>query len=158
MDPFTLMVVGTGMEVLGRYGANIQEAIAERANAKFYQDQAEYNIAAVERDIRAAEREAGYKVGLVGTTTAGSGLDVGTGSALTNMATAIADGIENVEFTRRKGELEIKLAQLRQRQTEAKAAILSSPGYNILQASTYATSGYGQYLTNANKTKDNTEE
>ena len=136
MDPVTLMVVGTGMEVLGRYGANIQQAIAEAANAKFYAEQERFNIMATQRAMETAARESGFKIGQAVTTYGASGVDVGSGSAITNLATMIADGIAEVEFARRKGELDIQLARMRGNQAQQTADLLASPGYNLIQAGT----------------------
>lgn len=131
-----LMVAGTILKGLAQYGANIQQSIQEAANASFYKEQELLNIASIERAVRSAERESGYKVGTMKTTYGASGLDVGAGSALTNIATALADGIADVAYTRRKGELDVKLARMRGAQAAATASTLSSAGYNAVQFGT----------------------
>lgn len=136
MDPVTLMTVGTVVEGFAQYGANIQQAIAEAANARYYAEQERFNIAATLRAVDSAARESGYKVGQAITAYTGSGLDVGAGSAITNIATLIADGIAEVDFARRKGELDIQLARMRRTQSEQTAAMLESPGYNLVQFGT----------------------
>lgn len=143
MDPLTLMLAGTGMKMIAQYGANIQQSIAEKANAAFYREQLLYNVQAVENDIRAAQRETGYKLGMATTTYGASGIDVGTGSALGNLATIVADGMNEVAFIRRKGDMEIKLSQMRASSAQAKADTLASPTYNLTQA---ATTGFGNLL------------
>ena len=143
MDPLTLMLVGTGMKMLGDYGANIQQKISEAANAKFFQDQLNYNIASMENDLRTVNREYGYKVGQAITTGAASGLDVGSGSALTNTATLLAEQLNELEFVRKKGEMEIKISRLRMNQSQAKADMLGSTSYNLTQA---ATTGFTHLL------------
>lgn len=136
MDPITLMLAGTFLQGFAQYGANIQQAMAEAANAKFYAEQERFNIFASQRAVESVEREYGYKVGQALSTYGASGLDVGAGSAVTNIATLLADGIAEAEFTRRKGELDIKLARMRGNQSAQTAATLESPGYNLVQFGT----------------------
>lgn len=156
MDPLTLMMVGKGVEVFATYGANIQQSIAEMANAKYYAEQELFNIAATQRAIDSAARESGYKIGQAVTAYGGAGLDVGAGSAITNIATLIADGIAETEFARRKGELDIKLARMRRGQSEQAAETLASPGFNLVQAGTTIlgalTKAEGTFQYNARQT------
>ena len=136
MSGAAFMAAGTIIKGLAQYGANIQQSIQEAANAQYYREQELFNIISVERAVRAAERESGYKVGTMKTTYGASGLDVGAGSALTNIATALADGIADVAYTRRKGELDVQLARMRGAQAAATASTLSSAGYNAVQFGT----------------------
>lgn len=136
MSGAAFMAAGTIIKGLAQYGANIQQSIQEAANAQYYREQELFNIISVERAVRAAERESGYKVGTMKTTYGASGLDVGAGSALTNIATALADGIADVAYTRRKGELDVQLARMRGAQAAATASTLASGGYNAVQFGT----------------------
>ena len=149
MDPATMLLIGgTALDIVGGYGANIQQSIMEKANAQFYRDQAKFNMLAMQRDVQAAEREAGYKLGQAVTTYGASGVDVSSSSAIVNMATIIADGIQEVEYARRKGELDIQLAQMRGNMAQSKADTLGSTGYNLLQAGTKGAEGAARYFAN----------
>lgn len=142
MDPVTMMAIGTTLNIAGSIGANIQQSIAEKANAEFYREQRDYNAAALQRDLDLTNRDYGYKVGQALGVTAASGIDVGSGSALTNVATILADQVTELAFTKRKGDLEMKLIGSKILSAEQKANMLSSVGYNAIQAGT-------TYLTHA---------
>lgn len=153
MDPVTMMLIGTGLEIAGRWGANIQQSIAEKANAQFYRDQEKFNIQAMLKDVQAAEREAGFRTGTIRTTFGASGVDVGTGSAVTNLAASIADGIAEIEYLKNKGELDIKLARMRGNQSQNAADTLGSTGYNLLQAGTTLLSNSPSLMGSSEKVK-----
>lgn len=139
--PFILMAAGTVMQMMGQVGANLQQSIAERANQKFYQQQAEYAQESALRSERLAGFEYSYKIGQQIGDYAASGVDI-SGSAAMTVGGSIANEISEVAAIRKKGAIDTQLARMRANQSGQLASTLSSNGYNITQGLTTAIGNY----------------
>lgn len=147
--PLVLMAAGTAMQIAGKYAANIDRAAAELQNAQWYNEQAKMYIEATERakDITAKKYANAYGRQLGAA--AKGGLNVGYGSIVDILAETTASRIEELAAVQRKGDLDLRLARMRQFQAENTAETLSSTAYNLTQGgatflSNYAaTEGFG---------------
>ena len=131
--PAALMGAGTTIQAIGQIGANLQQAITERANQKFYKQQAEYAQESALRAERLAGFEYAYKIGQQVGDYAASGVDAGSGSAATTIGGSIANEIGEIAAIRKKGALDTALARMRGTQAGQTADTLGSFGYNFLQ-------------------------
>ena len=145
MDPATLAVIGTGMQLVGQIGANVQQSIAEKANAAFYKKQAEYNAKAMQVNMDNARMEGGARYGAMATVGAASGLDIGTGSMASNLAIQMANNATAVMMAKEAAQLEITKMLAMARQSQSRSETLGSVGYNLLQGGTTALNNYTQW-------------
>lgn len=128
-----LLVAGVTMQILGRYGANIQQAIQERANAKFYKEQEDFARLAAQRAEEVAAFDYTHKLGEQMSAYAGGGVDL-SGSAAVTVGGTVANALNEIRALREKGKLDVQLASMRKTQANQTADTLSSPGYNAIQA------------------------
>lgn len=142
MDPLTLMAVGTGVQILGGWYSNMQQAQAERENQAYYLEQEKYAMESARRAERLAGFEYAYKIGNQVGAYAASGIDTGSGSAAITIGGSIANEISEVAAIRRKGEMDMRLARLRANQSGRTADTVGSAGYNLMQG---LTTGLGNY-------------
>lgn len=142
--PAALIAAGTFTQILGRYGANLQQALAERANAKFYAEQAQFARLAAERAERVAEFDYTHKIGEQISTYAGAGVDM-SGSAEVTVGATVANAVNEIMALRAKGKLDVALATMRSQQAAQTASTLESPGYNLLQGGASLLTGFGGF-------------
>lgn len=143
MDPLTLMVVGTGMQVIGQWSANMAQAEAERLNQKYFEEQAIYARQSAQRAEGLAAFEYAYKIGQQTGAYAAAGVDT-SGSAAFTIGGTIANEISEISAIRRKGEMDVRLARMRMTNAGKNADTLSSTGYNVMQALTTGIGNYAQ--------------
>lgn len=148
MIPLLLMAAGTAMQMMGQYGANIERAIAEKANADYYRQQAEFEQAATVRELRIAKSQYDYRLGSQVSAAARGGADI-SGSVLNTIANTMAQRAEELIAIKQKGALGLNLANMRKGQSEQTASMLGSAGYNLTQAATTGVSNYTQTLNNS---------
>lgn len=136
--PLALMAVGTALQIFGNLQANYNQALAEEKNAEYYREQAEFVKESMFRESQLAsdayESVKGRQVSAI----AKGGADL-SGSAAAIVADTIAKKGEELAAIKRKGELDWKLATLRQRNSENAARELRDPVNNILQSATILT-------------------
>ena len=134
--PLALMAAGTAMQVIGNWQANMDQASAEAANAKFYEEQATFARDAMFRQLDIANSEYTAKIGAQVTGYARNSVDMSSGSVTNNIAGSLAKQTAELVAIRRKGAMEVSLARLRGTQAMDTAKTLSSTSYNLFQAGT----------------------
>lgn len=144
MDPLTMMAVGTGIQILGGWQANLAQARAARQNQRFYEEQAIYARQSAARAEGLASFDYAYKIGQQVGAYAASGVDTGTGSAAITIGGTIANEIGEIAAIRRKGDMDVMLARLRGSQAGSNADTLGSTGFNLMQAATTGINNYTQ--------------
>lgn len=159
MDPITLMAVGTGMQILGNWASNMDQAAAERRNQAYFEAQAQYALDSARRAEGLASFDYAYKIGQQTGAYAASGVDT-SGSASLTIGGTISNEISEVAAIRKKGALDFQLARMRANNAGSSADLLGSTGYNIMQSLTtgvgnYTRSeGYGSWNSNRPGVKD----
>ncbi len=128
------MAVGTGLQIISQISANYAQAKAQLENAKFLEKQADFARSAMFRSIRIAEQEYSTKFGQQASAFAGSGVDVGSGSAALLLAGTYAAGIEEIYNIKKRGDLDISLARSRAALNRTEAKNLTSLETNLFQA------------------------
>ena len=144
--PLALMAGGTALQIAGQYRANLAKARAAKANAAWYDEQAEFAAESMRRSLRLTEARYAQAFGAQSSAYAASGVDVGSGSALNVLAGTLTDMYAELDAVRKQGELNIKLARLRGRLEATEARNLSSFGTNFMQ-------GMGTFMTNYTATQ-----
>lgn len=139
-----ILAAGTTLQLIGQWGANIQQAIAEKANAQFYREQEQFARLASERAEQVAAFDYSYKIGEQVSAYAGSGVDM-SGSAEVTVGGTISNAIREIVALREKGRLDVRLASMRAQQAQTTADTLSSPGYNLMQGAGTLLRSYGAY-------------
>lgn len=134
MIPMILMAAGTVMQMGGQYAANMAQARAERRNAKFYDEQADFARIAAQRQEALAEFDWTHKIGEQVGNYAAAGVDAGSGSAALTVGGSIANALSEIWAIKKKGDIETKLARLRGVQAGETATQLGSSTYNLMQA------------------------
>jgi len=136
--PIALMAAGTALQLFGNLRANYAQAEAEAQNAAYYEDQANFVKEAMfrEGEIAAVNYEARKGAQISAVFRGGADL---SGSAAGIVAETIAQKSEELTAIRSKGELDFKLAKLRQRTSENAARELKDPLNNLLQGATILT-------------------
>lgn len=140
--PFILMAAGTGIQMFSQWMANIDQAKAEYENAKFYKEQGDAARSQMYRDMDIADREYEYRKGATIGAEASGGVDVGSGSAINNIAAVAAAKVKELSAIKLQGELNMKLARIRGAKSQSTADTLSNPTYNAIQASTTLLGNY----------------
>ncbi len=131
--PMLLMAAGTAMQVFGNMSANAAQAEAELKNARYFGEQAEFVKESMFREgVMAAQKYEAAKGRQISAVFKG-GADL-SGSAAGIVAETIARKSEELVAIKKKGELDYKLAKLRQRQAEETASSLKDPFNNIMQS------------------------
>lgn len=134
MDPVTgLMIGGMALNIFGQWQANMAQAQAERENAAWLAEQAEFIEESTERSLAIYERQAaGFtqeQMSLLG----GSGVELsGTASDIFNDTLSSID--KEIDAIVAQGEMQKREALLKSMQATRQAQRLSSPGLNLLQA------------------------
>ena len=140
-SPLVLMGAGTALQIAGQWMSNWEMAQQERRNAAFYQEQAQYARLSAMRAEQIAEFDYTHKVGQQISDYAGSGVDI-SGSAATTIGGTLKNAIDEVWATKKKGDMDVKLATMRGSFAQDRADTLASPGYNALQAGTTLLRAY----------------
>ena len=140
--PLILMAAGTGLQMFSQWMANIDQAKAEYENAKFYKEQGDVARSQMYRDMDIADREYEYRKGATIGAEASGGVDVGSGSAINNIAAVAAAKVKELSAIKLQGELNMKLARLRGARSQSTADTLSNPTYNAVQAATTLLGNY----------------
>lgn len=152
MDPATMMMASTAMSIVQGWAANLAEADAQRKNAEYYREQANYAAISAVRAKAIAEIDYTTKVGAQISAYASGGVDI-SGSAAATVGGTIKNAIDEMRVIKLKGDLDVKLANLRGIQSQASADMLGSAGYNIMQGAgkglkyAAASKGFGAYNT-----------
>lgn len=150
--PMSLMVGGSVLQIAGQWAANYAQSQSELANARYYQEEADYARDSMFRQLDITSREYEMRKGAQVSAAARGGVDVGSGSIAGILAATSAAKIEELIAVRKKGKLDIELARLRGAQSQGKADMLASPTYNLLQAGATGLNNYTNYVNN--KTAD----
>ena len=140
--PLILMAAGTAMQMFSQYAANIDQSISEYENAKFFKEQGDAAKSQEMRDLDIADREYEYRKGATIGAEADAGVDVGSGSAVNDIAAVAAAKIRELSAIKLQGELNVKLARMRSTRSQGIANTLSSPSYNVAQGATTLLNNY----------------
>lgn len=141
MDPFTLMLIGTGLQIGGQFASNFANSAQQKINEDFFNEQAEYAFLAGERKLQIAEFNYGQVVGQQVSKFAGGGVAL-EGSAEVTVGGTMSNFINEAYAIKRDQEMNFKLAKLRAKQAGSVADTQRSAGFNMLQAgSTVMQSG-----------------
>lgn len=141
MIPLILMAAGTAIQVAGQMSANAAQAAAERQNAKFYAEQAEYARLSSQRAEQISEVDWTTKYGAQLSAYAGGGVD-SSGSAGLTIGGTLKMAVDDLFAIKKKGEMDVKIARLRGGQSAESARTLSSTSYNVMQAGTTVMSNF----------------
>lgn len=144
MIPGAIMVAGTTLSLIGQYNSNLSQAEQERQNAAFYEDQAQFARLSTARAEALASFDYSFKMGSQIGAFAASGIDVGSGSAAITIGGSIKQAVDELFAIKKKGELDFNLARMRGNIAGENAALLSSAGYNLMQAGATALNAYGK--------------
>lgn len=144
VDPVTLMAVGTAVQMFGQFGANFAQAQQERINQKYYQDQANFVIQSHQRASQLAEYDYTQRVGAQLSAYGSSGVDI-SGSAAITIGGTYSQLMDELWALEKKKDLEWQLASMRGNVAGDKASLLTSNGYNVVQAGTIGLKGYTDY-------------
>lgn len=134
--PAILMGIGTGMQVFSQWMANLDQQQAEYENAKFYQEQSDLARSQMNRDLDISDREYEARKGATIGAEAASGADVGSGSAVINIAAVAAAKIKELSAIKLQGEMNMKIASLRAKRSNNAGDTLGNTGYNVAQGLT----------------------
>jgi len=141
--PIALMAAGTALSIIGQLSSNAAQAEAEAQNAKFYEQQAAYARLSQLRAEQISEVDYGTKIGQQIGAYASGGVDI-SGSAALTVGGTLKQAIDDVWAIKQKGDMETKLARMRGAQSAERASMLSSAGYNIMQAATTGVTAYSK--------------
>lgn len=140
--PAVLMAVGTATQIFSQWMANLDQAQAEYENAKFYKEQADAARYQMNRELDIADREYEYRKGATIGAEAASGVDVGSGSSVNNIAAVAAAKIKELSAIKIQGDLQIKLSRMRAARSSSIGDTLSSTQYNLTQGATTLIGNY----------------
>ena len=152
-----LLLIGTALQIAGRYGANMAQAQSELQNAQFYEEQAQFQQFTKQREIGLIARNYAAQYGQQAGVYAAAGVDVGSGSASLMLGGTLARHAAESLAAAKKYDLEMRLTRLRGAASQAHADTLSSPGFNLIQAGTTALSAYTDSLGSGGKTGGGTD-
>lgn len=137
-------LVGTALQMFGQVGANVEQALAETQNAKFYEDQAKFSQFTKQRELSLISRNYAQQYSQRASAYAGGGVDA-SGSAEAVLGIVTARHFEEALAVSKKYDIETRLALLRKHQSEDVAGTLSSAGYNAVQMGGTALTAYNKY-------------
>lgn len=140
-----LALAGVATSLIGQYNANREQAQGEIDNANFYRIQADFAKEAMFRQKDITAREYEYQRGQIVSAYAGGGIDVGSGSAATQIADAIYKKVSELDAVKRKGILDIQLAQARANSSQRQAQELNDPLNNLLQGGGTLMQSFASY-------------
>lgn len=144
MDPLTIYAAGTVLSIFGQYQANMAQAQAERENAAWLEQQAEYARIANQREQSIFIRESNQLIGAQFDAISTSGVDL-AGSALDTIDETYRLVERELEAIQLSGEMQIREALLKAGAARANADRLSDPGLNLLQGAATGMKAYGGY-------------
>lgn len=132
MEPITLGVLGGGLALrsLGMLRANAAQSEAEKANAMFYREQAEFARFSGERQQAIFDRESEVLFGEQESAFAKAGVDMASSS--TFMAHQLLNRQTESWAIKMETDMNVRLATLRADQSEKEAAALNNPLTNAL--------------------------
>lgn len=139
-----ILGAGAFMQMLGNYSANLAQAQAEKESAVFLEKQAKVAELMQTRKLEQVKRKYATTYGQQVTSFAKGNVDIGTGSASDIATTTLADSILELQAVKEDTDLQIELARVRGIRSQEKAAMLESPGYNLLQAGSTALGAYAK--------------
>ncbi len=140
--PLILMAAGTALQVFGQMKANQDQAQAELANARFYEQQAQFSLTAMYRQEDITSRQYESRRGAQVSAYAKGNVDL-SGSAAITIAETVAQKAEELQAVRAKGELDFHLARARARSAVALAGELTDPMNNLMQAGGTVLKNFG---------------
>jgi len=109
--------------VIGKRKAKGRQAEAERANASFLREQAEFAEISGKRELNIFERQSDRVIGAQQSAFAKAGVDL-SGSALAVLAESKQQAAEEKGAIRRESEFRVRLANLRAQEAEGAAGRL----------------------------------
>lgn len=127
------LAAAAAVKIYGQYEANKAQAKAERANAKYYGEQAKLAKQAALRTKAIFDRESDAFVGTQVNMFAKAGVDL-SGSALLIISQTKANQQAESNAILIDGNATERLARMRMQSSYATAKTLNSQGYNLLQA------------------------
>lgn len=144
--PMALFAVATGLQVFGQWQANLAQAQAERDNAAWLMEQAQFAQEAGEREALILQNEGKQLLGEQAGTFLANGVEL-TGSALDVLDTTRNQiGLE-LDAIKRNTQMQVREATLKAASANFTSAQLSSPMNNLLQASGTVASNAGTMLS-----------
>lgn len=133
MDPASLMIAGTALNVFGQWQANFAQAQAERENAQWLNEQAEFIRQSTARSLSIYERQASQfkeeQLGIIGA----SGVEL-SGTASDIFSDTLKSISEEIDAIQAQGEMQEREARLKAFQANRQARRLTDPMTNIMQA------------------------
>lgn len=144
MDPLTIFVAGTALSMFGQYQANMAQAQAERENAAWLDQQAEYAEIANQREQSIFIRESNQFLGAQFDAISTSGVDL-AGSALDTIDESYNLVARELEAIQLSGEMQVREALLKAGAARTNANRLSDPGLNLLQGAATGLKAYSGY-------------
>ena len=138
-------LIGGGAKIIGNIKANHAQAAAERANALWYEEQAEFARPSTLREVDLYKNEAADVVSSQVSAVAKSGLTM-SGSALAILADTKVKELSEVDAIKKDGAMKSREALLKAGASNAQADRLSSFWNNALPAiGDAAQTGVGIY-------------
>lgn len=143
--PFVLMGVGTGLQMLSQYSANLANAEQAKANSAWYQQEVSFARDSSFRAAQRTEQEYTQKWSSQASAYTAGGIDL-SGSAALTLGATLAQSYEEIAAVKKKGEMDVGLARARKNLSDQSASTLSSFGTNAAGAA-------ATFLTDFTKTE-----
>lgn len=128
-----LLIAGAGLSIFGQIQANIAQAKAERENAAWLEEQAEFIRSSTERSLSIYQRQAGKFKEDQASALGASGFEM-SGSASDIFNDTLRSISEELDAIAMQGQMQEREALLKASSARKQAKRLSSLGVNLLQA------------------------
>ena len=143
--PLAIFAAGTALSIFGQYQANMAQAKAERENASWLDQQAQYAQIANQREQGIFLRESNQFMGAQYAAISSSGVDL-AGSALDVIDESFRLIQSELDAIQLSGEMQVREALLKAGAARNKAASLEDPMTNLLQAGGTGLSGIARFM------------
>lgn len=137
-----LLLIGAALQMGSQWAANSARGEQELLNAKWYDEQANFASENMYRALKRTEVSYAMQYGSQVSAYAKGGVDVGSGSALAMISNTLASSYAELAAVKKEGEMNIKLARSRGQLAQDEGKMLTSFGYNAVQAGTTAFNTY----------------
>lgn len=146
MDPITVGLLGAGLllKAYGNYKANMDQGEAEKRNASFYREQADFARKAGERQQQIFDRQSQVLYGDQLGAFAKAGVDTSASSFY--LAKEVFFRQQESYAIKQEADMNVRLAMLRADQAQRNADSLQDPTNNLLQAGGTLLSGAASVL------------
>lgn len=146
MDPITIGLMGAGLLLkgYGNYMANMEQGEAEKRNASFYREQAEFARKSGERQQEIFDRQSKVLYGEQLSAFAKSGVDTSASSLF--LAKEVFYRQQESYAIKQEADMNVRLSMLRADQAQRNADSLQDGTNNLLQFAGSAASGIASVL------------